>query len=81
RGIMQEWLLDVWTTHKKTIVFVTHNIEEAVFLADRVLVLSAHTFTKEFLVPFTRPRHQDIKYVPEFTRLRREIAEAMLSKP
>lgn len=74
RDNMQQWLLDVWTKHRKTIVFVTHNIEEAIFLADRVLVLSNHTFTKEFLVPFPRPRRQDLKYAHEFTRLRREIS-------
>ena len=41
RGAMQKWLLDVWAQHKTTIVFVTHDIEEAIFLADRVLVLNA----------------------------------------
>ena len=47
RDKMQQWLLNIWTTHKKTIVFVTHNIEEAMFLADRVLVLNSHSFIKE----------------------------------
>ncbi|MEK7068893.1 MAG: ABC transporter ATP-binding protein [Patescibacteria group bacterium] len=77
RGIMQEWLLDVWTTHKKTVVFVTHNIEEAIFLADRVLVLSHGTFTREFRIPFARPRHRDITYTPEFTRLRKQISKSV----
>src|SRR3989344_5805951 len=40
RDKMQQWLLDVWATHKKTVVYVTHDIEEAIFLADRVLVLN-----------------------------------------
>jgi len=52
RGKMQKWLLDIWTTHKKTVLFVTHNIEEAIFLADRVLVLNNATFQKEFQVLF-----------------------------
>ena len=73
RDKMQQWLLDVWATHKKTVVFVTHNIEEAVFLADRVLVLNHHKFTKEFMVPFARPRREEVKFTPEFSRLRKEI--------
>lgn len=73
RDKMQQWLLNVWATHKKTVVFVTHNIEEAIFLADRVLVLNNHKFTKEFMVPFARPRHEDIKFTPEFNELRKEI--------
>lgn len=79
RDKMQQWLLDVWATHKKTIVFVTHNIEEAIFLADRVLVLNHHKFTKEFMVPFARPRHEEVKFTPEFNRLRKEIFESINS--
>jgi ABC-type nitrate/sulfonate/bicarbonate transport system ATPase subunit len=77
RGKMQQWLLDVWATRKKTVVFVTHNIEEAVFLADRVLVLNDYRFTQEFIVPFQRPRNEEIKFVPEFSRLRKEIFESI----
>lgn len=73
RDKMQKWLLDVWSTHKKTIIFVTHNIEEALFLADRVLVLHSSGFTKEFKVPFERPRVDDIKFTEEFNQLRKEI--------
>ena len=79
RDKMQQWLLDVWATYKKTIVFVTHNIEEAVFLADRVLVLNHHKFTKEFMVPFARPRHDEVKFTVEFNRLRKEIFESINS--
>lgn len=77
RDKMQQWLLDVWVMHKKTVVFVTHNIEEAIFLADRVLVLNHHKFTKEFMVPFARPRHEEVKFTPEFNRLRKEIFESI----
>src|SRR3989338_9228610 len=79
RDKMQQWLLDVWATHKKTVVYVTHDIEEAVFLADRVLVLNHHKFTKEFMVPFARPRHEEVKFTPEFSRLRKEIFESINS--
>ena len=79
RDKMQQWLLDVWATHKKTVLFVTHNIEEAIFLADRVLVLNHHKFTKEFMVPFARPRREEVKFTPEFNRLRKEIFESINS--
>ena len=62
RDKMQQWLLDVWTVHKKTIIFVTHNIEEAIFLADRVLVLNHRKFIREYIVPFSRNRNADIKF-------------------
>ena len=75
RDKMQSWLLDVWSTHKKTIVFVTHNIEEAIFLADRVLILKNQKLVKEYRVPFGRPRNFEIKFRPEFIDLRKEISE------
>ena len=59
---MREWLLDVWNAHRKAVVFVTHDIEEALFLSDRILVLSerpakvAHVFK----VNLTRPRTRDM---------------------
>ncbi len=77
RDKMQQWLLDVWAKHKKTVVFVTHNIEEAIFLADRVLVLNDHTFSKEFVIRFNRPRKEDIKFTPEFNTLRKKIFESI----
>lgn len=77
RDKMQEWLLDVWSKYKKTVLFVTHNIEEALFLADRVLVLTPTGFSKDYKVPFARPRMEDIKYSEEFNRLKREIYKAI----
>lgn len=79
RDKMQQWLLDVWATHKKTVVFVTHNIEEAIFLADRVLVLNHHKFIKEFMVRFARPRQDGVKFTPEFNGLRKQIFESINS--
>lgn len=77
RDKMQQWLLDVWTVHKKTIIFVTHNIEEAIFLADRVLVLNHRKFIREYIVPFSRNRNADIKFSAEFNKLRQEIFESL----
>ncbi len=77
RDKMQQWLLDIWTTHKKTIVFVTHNIEEAIFLADRVLVLNDQKFVGEYKISFARPRHESIKFSLEFNKLRQQIFESL----
>jgi len=77
RDKMQQWLLDIWTTHKKTIVFVTHNIEEAIFLADRILVLNDQKFVGEYKISFARPRNESIKFSPEFNKLRQQIFESL----
>lgn len=74
RDQMQQWLLGVWSGNKKTVIFVTHNIEEAVFLANRVLVLKDGEFVNEVHVNFPRPRHSEIKFTAEFNSLRKEIS-------
>ncbi len=79
RDKMQQWLLNIWATHKKTIIFVTHNIEEAIFLADRILVLSHYSFIKEIKIPFTRPRSKEIKFNAEFNNLRKKISQSINS--
>ena len=80
RDQMQQWLLNIWSTHKKTVVFVTHNIEEALFLADRILVLHPTGFVKEVPVPFLRPRDENIKFTEEFNKLRKDIYLAIDSR-
>jgi ABC-type nitrate/sulfonate/bicarbonate transport system ATPase subunit len=58
RDRMQEWLLDVWTESRRTVLFVTHDVEEALFLADRVCVMSPRPgqIVAEVQSPFPRPR-------------------------
>lgn len=73
RDKMQQWLLKIWQTHQKTIIFVTHNIEEALFLADRVLVLSQGQFVKQVNPPFPRPRHEEIKFSSQFNQFKKTI--------
>lgn len=80
RDKMQQWLLNVWTQHKKTIIFVTHDIEEAIFLSDRVFILDNGKFTHEFTVPFERPREENIKFTAEFGNLRKRIFGAINSE-
>ena len=73
RAKLQEWLLFLWSKHKKTVVFVTHDIEEAIFLADRILILDKSIFKKEIKVPFSRPRMPNIKLTPEFNKIKKNI--------
>lgn len=69
---MQEELLRVWNTEKRTVLFVTNNIEEALFLGDRIILLSSCPATvKEFYIP-NLPRPRD-NISPEFLKLREEI--------
>ncbi|HZG72392.1 MAG TPA: ABC transporter ATP-binding protein [Chondromyces sp.] len=79
---MQKWLLDIWEQNRQTVLFITHNIEEAVLLSDRIIVLSERpaTIKEEFAVPFPRPRNEEIMMEEEFFYLKREIYEMLKSK-
>ncbi|WP_418302737.1 ABC transporter ATP-binding protein [Lysinibacillus fusiformis] len=72
---MQAWLLSIWEEYRKSILFVTHSIEEALFLADRILVLSKRpaTVKKEIIVPFERPRKEEIRHSSTFTALKQQL--------
>ncbi|MEO0645694.1 MAG: ABC transporter ATP-binding protein [Cyanobacteria bacterium J06650_10] len=75
RHMMQELLLNIWETLKTTIVFVTHDIEEAVFLGDRIFVMGVQPgrIKAEIPIPLQRPRHVDDILTPEFTQLNRQV--------
>lgn len=75
RLILQEELLRVWEASGKTVVYITHNIEEALLLADRIEIMTAHPGTNKcaFPVRFPRPRGLDLRGDPEFARLTLEI--------
>ncbi|MGK7908597.1 MAG: ABC transporter ATP-binding protein [Synechococcus sp.] len=77
RHMMQELLLDIWDEYKTTIVFVTHDIEEAVFLGDRILVMGVNPgrIKEQIDIPLNRPRHIDDMLTAEFTRLNRQVFE------
>ena len=72
---MQELLLSVWERQRKTVLFITHDIDEAILLADRVHVMSARPgqIAEMFPVDLPRPRGIDLLTDPEFNRLRGEI--------
>ncbi|WP_182199996.1 ABC transporter ATP-binding protein [Paraliobacillus salinarum] len=76
---MQQWLLKIWEEHRKSILFVTHNIEEALYLSDRILILSKKpaTIVEEYTLPFARPRDQDLFLTDEFLQWKREIYQAL----
>ena len=78
---MQKWLLSIWDEFKRTILFVTHNIDEALFLSDRIVVLSPKpaSIAAEFIVPFSRPRHEDLLLTEEFLQWKRKIHYSLSS--
>lgn len=73
RKIMQKFLLDIWDNLNRTVLFITHDIDEAILLADRVLIMSERPTTIKAVVevPFSRPRHSyDILLSDEYTKLK-----------
>jgi NitT/TauT family transport system ATP-binding protein len=72
---MQELLLNIWETHRTTVLFVTHDIEEALLLSDRVYVMSARpgTLKAEVQVNLSRPRTVEMETSSEFLALRRQL--------
>jgi ABC-type nitrate/sulfonate/bicarbonate transport system ATPase subunit len=75
RMAMQNWLLDLWQAEQRTVFMITHSIEEALLLADRIYILSDKParVLKEIVVPFERPRDQSIRTRPEFQAYASEI--------
>ena len=77
RVLMQELLLGIWESARKTVLFVTHDIDEAIFMANRVAVFSARPgrIKTELAVDFGHPRHYTIKTSPEFMQLKARLTE------
>ncbi len=78
RAEMQSWLLEVWERFRHTILFVTHDVEEAVFLSDRVYVLTPRParVSLELPIPLSRPRRRDLVTSPAFIALKRRLLAA-----
>ena len=76
---MQNWLLSIWEENKRSILLVTHHIEEALYLSDRIIVLSGKPakIKKEFTIPFPRPRQESIILSDEFLQWKRKIYEEL----
>jgi NitT/TauT family transport system ATP-binding protein len=79
RSRMQELLLELWARMRTTVLFVTHDIDEALFLADRVLILSPRPgrIVEELRVPFERPRNAALLTQPAFTALKRRCLQLL----
>jgi len=77
RMMMQELLLRIWDESDKTVIFVTHDVEEAVLLADRILVLTARPacVKEEIRVGIERPRSYEVVTSPAFTRIKQRALE------
>lgn len=77
RELMQELLLGIWESEKKTVLFVTHDIDEAVFMGSRVMVMSARPgrIKLDRAVPIAHPRHYSVKTTPVFAELKAELTE------
>ncbi|MBX3452473.1 MAG: ABC transporter ATP-binding protein [Planctomycetaceae bacterium] len=80
RERMQELLLSLWESRSMAVLFVTHSIEEAIFLADRVILLKNNRLAEEFCIEFKRPRRRQLKFSSEFVSLQQTIVEAMESR-
>ncbi|MBI4812556.1 ABC transporter ATP-binding protein [Candidatus Falkowbacteria bacterium] len=81
RSAMQEFLTKLWESEQKTILFVTHDVEEAIFLADKVILLMTRPakIKKEYDVNFPRPRLHNLKFSEEFFKLEREVTKDLES--
>ncbi|WP_199731688.1 ABC transporter ATP-binding protein [Cohnella endophytica] len=79
RAEMQRWLLDLWEADRRSVLFVTHSIEEALMLSDRIYVLSPApaTVLRELDVPFERPRRAEVWTDPAFVTLKRDVLELL----
>ena len=77
RSLMQELLLGIWEAERKTVLFVTHDIEEAIFMASRVAVMSARPghIKAEVPIDIPHPRHYTVKTTPQFSALKARLTE------
>jgi NitT/TauT family transport system ATP-binding protein len=76
RAKMQDFLVDVWRDSGASVLFVTHHIDEAVALADRIVVFTARPGQIKRIIPIELPRPRDL-FAPEAVRLRRELTELL----
>ncbi len=77
RVVMQELLLGIWEQHRKTVIFITHDIDESIFMASRVAVFSARPgrIKADIPVNLPHPRHYTVKTSPEFMELKARLTE------
>ncbi|HHN81545.1 MAG TPA: ABC transporter ATP-binding protein, partial [Methanomicrobia archaeon] len=76
RNILQQEVLKIWEETKSTVIFITHNVDEAVYLADRVLILTPRPTKVKYEVPITLPRPRD-RTEQSFIEVRKDILAKM----
>jgi putative hydroxymethylpyrimidine transport system ATP-binding protein len=80
---MHRWLLELWESLGKTVLFITHDIEEALLLSDRIILLTPGGQSpqlQDITVPLPRPRHSDMIYEPALVQMRRLLEEQLHAK-
>jgi NitT/TauT family transport system ATP-binding protein len=82
RALMQELLLGIWEADRKTVLFVTHDIDEAIFMANRVAVMSARPgrIKSDVWIDLPHPRHYTLKTSPEFSDYKAALTEEIRSE-
>ena len=77
RSLMQELLLGIWESERKTVLFVTHDIDEAIFMANRVAVMTARPgrIKTDLSIDLPHPRHYTVKTSPEFSAYKARLTE------
>lgn len=73
---LQMDLMDLWSKEQKTTLFISHDVEEAILLSDRIIVLNNHKIALEYVNPFPRPRRDDLRDDPAFIAAKEYIKEA-----
>jgi len=79
RSLMQELLMGIWEADRKTVLFVTHDIEEAIFMANRVAVMTARPgrIKTDLAIELPHPRHYTVKTSPEFSAYKARLTEEL----
>ena len=79
RRTMRDWLLEVWARFRQTVLFVTHDVDEAIYLSDRVLVMSPRpgTVVLDVQIPLPRPRQPEFLELPATAEIRRDLLNAL----
>ncbi|KGX91330.1 ABC transporter [Pontibacillus halophilus JSM 076056 = DSM 19796] len=77
RSQLQQWLLQTYEELQASLLLITHDIEEAILLSDRIYVMSSRpgTIIEEVRVPYARPRNREVLYEESFSRLKKQITE------
>lgn len=79
RSTLQDWLLGIWQRFRQTVLFITHDVEEAIYLSDRVYVMSARParMIRELTVPLARPRRRDMVATEPFVSCKVDLLAAL----